>query len=245
MFFKRIDTGMLQSNCYILGAGGGSGTAGENAGKAADDGIVREAAVIDPGADYKEVVDVIEANGLTLKYIILTHGHIDHILHMTELQDACGGEVVIHEKDAPLLKDSFFNGSVMFAEDRRFREADILVRDGDILELRATGGSNGSKSGDIKLEFIHTPGHTPGSMCIRATELLPGEEAYSCIFTGDTLFRLSIGRTDLGAGDSRQLAKSLQRLMELEDDLTVYPGHGQQSSIGYEKRHNRFIGFVI
>lgn len=241
MFLKRIDTGMLQSNCYILGAGGEACADGGSDGKTPD-GIVCEAAVIDAGADYKEVADVLKANGLTLKYIILTHGHIDHILHVTELQDACGGKVVLHEEDALFMKDAILNGSVMFAGNKRFREADILAKDGDMFELRSTGSS---KQNDIKLEIIHTPGHTPGSMCIKATELFPGGEIRSCIFTGDTLFRLSIGRTDLGGGDSRQLAKSLRRLMELEDGLTVYPGHGQQSSIGFEKRNNRFIGFVI
>jgi len=232
---------MLQSNCYILAAGDGNCAAGGNDGDVPGNGIVCEAAVIDAGVDYKEVADVLDANGLTLKYIILTHAHIDHILHVTELQDACGGKIVLHEKDAPLLKDSVLNGSWMFSEHRNFTDADILVKDGDTLEIGITGSS---EPNNIKLEFIHTPGHTPGSMCIRATEF-HGGEACSCIFTGDTLFRLSVGRTDLGAGDSRQLANSLHRLMELEDGLTVYPGHGQQSSIGFEKRNNRFIGFVI
>lgn len=254
MFFKRLDTGMLQSNCYIVGSAGKAACideAGTNgvAGKGeaiageSETACVGEAAVIDPGVDHREVTQILNANKMILKYIILTHAHIDHIVQVNELQDACGGKVVIHEMDAPLLRDDVLNGSMMFGSDKRFREADILVKDGDTLEI-----------GSVRLEIIHTPGHTPGSMCIKATELMnkaddtngSGEGTASvaaaagigtcCIFTGDTLFRRGVGRTDLGAGNSRQLAKSLSRLMELRDELTVYPGHGPATSIGNERK---------
>ncbi len=238
LFIQRLDTGMLQSNCYIVGASG-------------------EAAVIDAGIEPREVSQILKTNQLILKYIILTHAHIDHIVNFGELQDVCGGKVVIHEKDAPLLEDEVLNGSVMFGSNKRFRQADTLVRDGDTLKI-----------GSVRLEFIHTPGHTPGSMCIKAAECLTGiengtiaeadivaSEAASavtsakaqagaeagtgdcCIFTGDTLFRRGVGRTDLGAGDSKQLAESLNRLMELQDELTVYPGHGPATCIGNERKN--------
>ncbi len=224
MFFRKLDTGMLQSNCYVLGIAG-------------------EAVVIDPGVEMGVIARILKENKLTLKYIILTHGHIDHIFYVGELQEACGGKVVIHEKDATLLLDEVLNGSVMFGSDKMYKEADITVRDRDTLEI---GNYDSLKSGGIKLEFIHTPGHTPGSMCIKATEIIPGAEVGgSCLFTGDTLFRRGVGRTDLGAGDSRQLTQSLQRLMELEDGLAVYPGHGPHSDIGYEKKNNRYIAFAI
>lgn len=236
MFLKKLDTGMLQSNCYVLGAVD-EAVGGSEAGavvKAVVDGEAvggSEAVVIDPGVEMDEIARILDSNKMILKYIILTHAHIDHILYVGELKEAYGGKVVIHEKDAPLLLDEVLNGSVMFGSNKVFREADIIVKDGDILEI---GSDGASKSGGIRLEFIHTPGHTPGSMCIKATEL-------NCIFTGDTLFRRSVGRTDLGAGDSRHMAKSLRRLMELEDELTVYPGHGPQSGIGYEKKYNRYM----
>jgi len=203
---------MLQSNCYIVGSAGGEACTG-GGGAVADDAVV-----IDPGVDTREVSQILKANKLILKYIILTHAHIDHIEQVNELQNACGCRVVIHEKDAPLLMNDRLNGSLMFGSNKRFREADILVKDGDTLDV-----------GSIRLEFIHTPGHTPGSMCIKAGSC--------CIFTGDTLFRCGVGRTDLGAGDSRQLAKSLSRLMELPDELTVYPGHGPSTSIGNERKN--------
>ncbi len=266
MFLKRLDTGMLQSNCYIVGDAGedasGEDAAGAKAGgmgeAVAGHKASGEAVVIDPGVEPREVSQILKANQLILKYIILTHAHIDHIVQVGELKDVCGGKVVIHEMDAPLLGDKVLNGSVMFGSDKRFREADILVKDGDTLEI-----------GSVRLKFIHTPGHTPGSMCIKATECLTGTECGRiataeavvsavasavtsteggasagakagtgdcCIFTGDTLFRRGVGRTDLGAGDSRQLAKSLSRLMELQDELTVYPGHGPATSIGHERK---------
>lgn len=225
MFFKCLDTGMLQSNCYIIGVKG-------------DGDGMGEAAVIDPGVDCEEIAQVLDEQGLRLKYIIMTHAHVDHILQLNDLHDKCGGKTVIHEEDEPLLQNMVLNGSVMFGNRMPFRKADMAVKDGDVLAL--------GRSGALKLEIIHTPGHTPGSMCIKAT--LEGanidKNGYNvkeCLFTGDTLFRLAVGRTDLGAGDSRRLTESLQRLMELDDSLKVYPGHGPATEIGYEKNYNRFL----
>lgn len=192
-------TGLLSSNCYILGEGG-------------------EAAVIDPGMAAEDIKQVLSAQQLSLKYIILTHAHIDHIYKMEQLRSMCGGKVVIHNDDAPLLDNPVLNGAALFGLDTVFGEADICVKDGDTLEV-----------GGLKLEVLHTPGHTPGSMCIRV-----GDE----LFTGDTLFRLGVGRTDLGTGDHDLLVKSLNRLMKLKDDIKVYPGHGSVTDIGYERKIN-------
>lgn len=204
MFLKRFMTGMLSSNCYILGDAG-------------------EAAVIDPGVDYMDIEKNLEAQKLSLKYIILTHAHIDHIIRMEELRSACGGKVVIHEEDAPLLGNAMLNGAALFGLNTVFGDADLCVKDGDSLEL-----------GGIRLEILHTPGHTPGSMCVKAE---------NCIFTGDTLFRLGIGRTDLGAGDYDRLMISLKELMKLDDSLVVYPGHGSATDIGYERNNNMSLWF--
>jgi len=204
MLLKRITTGMLSSNCYIIGDAG-------------------EAAVIDPGVEPEEIVSILDVQKLTLKYIILTHAHIDHILHVEELLGARGGKVVIHDEDALLLGNPMLNGAVLFGLNRSFREADLRVKDGDSLEL-----------GGIQLEIIHTPGHTPGSMCVKAD---------GCIFTGDTLFKLGVGRTDLGAGDQTRLMDSLKKLMKLDDSLKVYPGHGSATDIDYEKNNNMNMWF--
>lgn len=202
MIIKTISTGMLQSNCYIIGDAG-------------------EAAVIDPGADLDEIVTYLDEQKLTLKYIMLTHVHIDHILHADKLSDACGGKVAVHIDDAPLLGNSVLNGSIMFGADIAFDEPDLTVEDGDELML-----------GGVKLKIIHTPGHTPGSICVKTGDRL---------FTGDTLFRLSVGRTDLGAGNKRSLSKSLQRLMEQDDGVKVFPGHGPSTDIGFERKNNPYI----
>ena len=191
--------GMLYANCYILGDGG-------------------EAAVIDPGVAAEDIKKVLTDQQLSLKYIILTHAHIDHICCMEQLRSICGGKVAVHIDDVPLLGNPMLNAAILFGLHTVFSEADICMKDGDVLEL-----------GSLKLEVIHTPGHTPGSICIKA-----GDE----LFTGDTLFKLGVGRTDLGAGDHNLLVKSLKRLMQLDNNIKVYPGHGSSTDIGYERNNN-------
>ncbi|MGE5613995.1 MAG: MBL fold metallo-hydrolase [Bacillota bacterium] len=212
---------MLGSNCYILGDSG-------------------EAAVIDAGVYFREISQILASEGLILKYIILTHAHIDHVMYAEKLRDACGGKVVIHMDDAPLLGNEALNGAFLFGLKKAFGQADLCVVDGDVLEL-----------GGLKLEIIHTAGHTPGSMCILVRDGQAGSNARDAgekadgtgnfIFTGDTLFRLGIGRTDLGAGDHERLMASLRKLVELGDDTRVYPGHGPATDIGYEKRHSQWL----
>lgn len=204
MFLKRLTTGMLSSNCYILGDAG-------------------EGIVIDPGVECGDIVQILEAQKLTLKYIILTHAHIDHILQMEGLRSACGGKVVIHEEDAPLLANAMLNGAALFGLNMVFGEADLCVKAGGSLEF-----------GGVKMEILHTPGHTPGSICVKVGDNL---------FTGDTLFRLGVGRTDLGAGDHDRLMNSLKELMKLDDSLTVYPGHGSATDIGYERKNNMYLWY--
>lgn len=204
MFLKRIMTGMLSSNCYILGESG-------------------EGAVIDPGVEILDIEGVLKEQALALKYIILTHAHIDHILNVEHLKSSAGGRVVIHEDDAPLLGKPMYNGSILFGVNKVFKDADLIVKGGDSLVL-----------GGTELEVLHTPGHTPGSICIKAGDSL---------FTGDTLFKQGIGRTDLGAGDHGLLMKSLKKLMELDDNIKVYPGHGSATDIGYERANNTYLWY--
>ena len=216
MILKAVITGMFDSNCYIL----------------SDEG---EAAIIDPGADVEDIARVLDEqgsklglnNGLKLKYIIMTHAHIDHIAQVDNLRCALGGKTVVHKDDAPLLGNARLNGSTLFMRSRTFDMADILVSDGDVLEL-----------GKAKLDIIHTPGHTPGGMCILVKDGADGE---SCIFTGDTLFRMSVGRTDLGAGAQRKIMASLRRLMELDGALKVYPGHGPSTTTDFERENNPWL----
>jgi Zn-dependent hydrolases, including glyoxylases len=203
MFLKRLATGMLGSNCYIIG----------------DEG---SCAVIDPGVSIEEIMRVIGDEKMTLKYIILTHAHIDHMISVDELRDRSGGKLLIHEQEKRALGSTFYNGSSLFGLNKVFKPADELLKDGDVLKV-----------GGLKLEIIHTPGHTSGGISIKVDNI---------VFTGDTLFRMSIGRTDLGDGVNDHLANSLKnKLMKLDDDVIVYPGHGTTSTIGYERENNPFL----
>ena len=153
---------------------------------------------------------------------MLTHAHIDHICKMEEVSKETGALVAVHHLDANALTDPKYNGSTLFGLNYTFSNADILLKDGDILE---TGG--------LKYEIIHTPGHSPGGICIKVGK---------SIFTGDTLFRNSIGRTDLGNGDQDELINSIKnKLMIFSDEVEIYPGHGASSTIGYEREHNPFL----
>ena len=203
MIFKRLATGMLASNCYIIGQNG-------------------EGAVIDPGAEAAEIAGAVEELKLKVNYILLTHAHIDHIVSVDKLRTVLDAKVLAHEKDAKALSNPFLNGSGLFGLNRVFKDADGVLKDGDILDV-----------GGLKLEILHTPGHTSGGICIKAGD---------SVFTGDTLFMMSIGRTDLGDGDQDQLMDSFKnKLMVLKDDTKVYPGHGTFTTIGYERAHNPYI----
>lgn len=195
-------TGILGSNCYLISSGD-------------------ECAVIDPGAKFGEIMEMISEEACKLKYIILTHVHLDHIISVDELRESTKAPVLAHISEAGYLVDIWYNGAAFFGMDKKFKEADKFLEDGEILPL-----------GDETLEIMHTPGHTPGSICIKCADN---------IFTGDTLFQSSVGRTDLGTGNGRDLEKSLKRLLEQPDDTLIYPGHGRSTNIGCEKKNNPFI----
>ena len=163
-----------------------------------------------------------EAHGVNIKYIILTHAHFDHIGALEEVAEKTGATVVIHELEACALTDSRYNLCTLAGVPENRRDADKIVKEGDLIKL-----------GDTELKFIHTPGHTPGSMCIFVGD--------NDLITGDTLFYGSIGRTDFEGGSFEQMRKSLERLPALDDEITIYPGHGEESTIGFEKRTNPYI----
>jgi hydroxyacylglutathione hydrolase len=170
----------------------------------------RKAAVVDASTDAREIYSFIAENGLEIEYIIATHGHGDHVGGIGLLAEKTGAKVVVHKADAPGLQ-------------RGGLPTDVIVEDGDTLTV-----------GEIKIEVIHTPGHTPGSICL----LVDGK-----VITGDTLFVGNCGRCDLAGGSMEQLFNSLhKKLKVLDDDVEVYPGHdygaSPTSTIGHEKRTN-------
>lgn len=205
MFLQKMALGVYGVNCYVLG-----------------DDKTSEAAVIDPGGEAEKIIKVLEDNELQLKYIILTHGHGDHIGGLQELSEKTNTPIYMHEKDLYLLRDKNKNYSAVMGGPVIEMSTDTFVEDGEVLEL-----------GNYKLNIIHTPGHTQGGICIHVDNY---------IFTGDTLFANSIGRTDLDGGDYELIIRSIkEKLMVLNEDTTVFPGHGPASKIGIEKMTNPYI----
>ena len=203
MNIKKFDKGMLAANCFLLYKN-------------------NEAIVIDPGVKAEYILAFLNENKIRLKYIVFTHAHIDHILHSKKLKDKTSARIIVHELDNELLIDSYKNGSLLFGLNKKFDNGDILVNEKDKI-----------KFADIELDIIHTPGHTPGGICIYYDKHM---------FTGDTLFYMSIGRTDLGMGNHQQLLDSIKnKLFQYDDDVIIYPGHGTNSTIGFEKNNNTYL----
>jgi glyoxylase-like metal-dependent hydrolase (beta-lactamase superfamily II) len=179
--------------------------------------------IIDPGGDAGKIISEIGNLGLKIEKIVLTHGHGDHIGAANELKAATGAEIAIHGDDLAVMKDKSIY-EMFWLDYKPVNQPDILLKDGDILE-----------TGELKFKVIHTPGHSRGSICLLGEGVL---------FSGDTLFNGSIGRTDLArwGGDYNTIIKSIRtRLLTLEDVIIVYPGHGPKTTIGAERRGNPFL----
>jgi len=182
------------------------------------DPVTKEACLIDPGAGPSGIKECIRKNGFNLKFIINTHGHGDHIA----ANGAFDAPVYIHRLDKEFLKDPNLNLSSSFFFKVTSPEASRFLEDGDGVDL-----------GSLKFKVMHTPGHTPGSISL----VLDG-----IAFTGDTLFRSGVGRTDFDYGDEGELFKSInEKLLTLSNDTIIYPGHGDASTIGEERQSNPFF----
>ena len=191
MNLKTLALGAYQTNCHILSNGS-------------------EAIVIDPGYEPDTILDSLE--GLTLKAILLTHGHFDHVGAVKELVAETGCEVYIHAAEST-MPPMMTAGPLYYT--RTYAEGDTVA-----------------PIAGAELTVLHTPGHTPGSVC-----LLWGQE----LFAGDTLFAGSCGRVDLPGGDPAQMMQSLNRLASLNADYRVHPGHGPSTTLSQEKRHNPYM----
>lgn len=181
------------------------------------------AIVIDPADNAAAITGYLQDNGLELEAILLTHGHFDHILAASELAGRTGAVVYAHETEGSLLKDPGLNVSREIGTEVSITPG-VLLKDGDEILLAS-----------FKIGVIHTPGHTAGSACYYFKD-------YGMLFSGDTLFYESVGRTDLPTGSSGRLIASIRnKLMALNDDVKVYPGHGMSTTIGHERTFNYYI----
>jgi glyoxylase-like metal-dependent hydrolase (beta-lactamase superfamily II) len=198
---------MLQCNCSIFG-----------------DELSREALVVDPGDDIARILEVVKRHGLTVKAIVITHAHIDHIGGAQKLKQATGAPVYMNPDDQELQEMLDVQAGWLGMRPPEQVEIDAPAKDGDKLVV-----------GDTEFHVLHTPGHTQGSISL----WIPSERK---LVAGDTLFRDSIGRTDLPGGDGRQIIRSIrEKLMPLPDDTLVIPGHGDNTTIGREKQFNYFL----
>lgn len=178
--------------------------------------------IVDPGGDADDLINTIDENCISLKYIVLTHGHGDHIGGVKALQGKYKVPLLIHEDESELLRDGIKNLSSVMATGTIELVPDRTLKDGDIIEF-----------GDLSAKIIHTPGHTKGGICLLINDIL---------ITGDTLFKHSIGRTDLQGGNPEDLLNAIkQKILVLPDDTVIFPGHGEKSTIESEKLYNPFL----
>ncbi len=184
----------------------------------------REAIVVDPGDDIGKILELLKKHALNVKAIVITHGHIDHVGAAAGLKQATGATVYLNEDDLRTYAHVEMQAMWLGLNPPESVEIDALARDGDVLRV-----------GSMEFTVLHTPGHTPGSIGL----WMPAEKK---LIAGDTLFRESIGRTDLPGGDPKSILVSIrEKFIPLPDDTLVIPGHGPTTTMGHEKRFNYFL----
>jgi hydroxyacylglutathione hydrolase len=228
LIHEILPVGMLQCNCHILG-----------------DPQTREAIVIDPGDEPARILDVIAGHNLKITAILITHTHIDHVIGLRRLREATGAPVYVHADDLDLYRMLDAQANWLGWATPEPTQIDQFVREGDVIRW-----------GGYEAQIIHTPGHTPGSICVYMPSHLPvaspadtvsiaaktAKSGTGQLFAGDTLFAGSIGRTDLWGGSFDGIVRSLKgKLLELPDETVVYPGHGGATTIGKERATNPFL----
>ena len=202
---KRISVGDLCANCYILWCR-----------------ETRKSIIVDPGDESKKILEIVKQLSLEPCSIVNTHAHFDHTGANGAIKAATGAELLIHSEDVALLEQQSRHAAVWGIRYNASPPPDRLLEDGDEIQV-----------GKVTAQVIHTPGHSPGGLCL----WIPG-----LVLTGDTLFQESIGRTDLPGGDHATLIESItERLLVLGDDTLVLPGHGEETTIGHERRSNPFL----
>jgi hydroxyacylglutathione hydrolase len=207
MIVKMLVVGPLASNCYIVGSSS-----------------TKQGIIIDPGAEAGTILRTVQQMGLSISLIVVTHAHIDHIDALRAVKERTDAQFAIHKAEKELLSAAPMHvlTSLGLTPFKSPPQPDKLLNDGDHIDV-----------GDLHFEVLHTPGHSPGGICLLG---------HGVVFSGDTLFNFGIGRTDFPGGSYERLMTSIhEKLMVLPDETIVYPGHGPATTIGDERRGNPFL----
>ena len=207
MIIKTLPVGPIMANCFIIGCD-----------------TTRKGAIVDPGDEAGHILSTVNQLGLTISYIINTHGHFDHVSANADVKAATNAPILIHKADAPMLGHLSETAATFGLRVKNSPAPDQFLEDGQKIQI-----------GEIVLEVLHTPGHTLGGV-----SLFDGN---AHLFVGDTLFAGSVGRTDFPGGDFGTLKRSIrEKLFTLDDDVKVHAGHGPDTTVGIERRTNPFVG---
>lgn len=204
MILEKFVVGPLEENTYVIA-----------------DEATKEAIVIDPGDESDRLIDFIKDKGLQAKSIICTHAHFDHVGATGDIKKATGGKILIHRKDMEVYETAKDQAAFWGYDIDDIPQPDGFLDEGDDIRL-----------GNLNFKVMHTPGHSPGGICLYGEGIL---------LTGDTIFKGSVGRTDFPGGSAEELKKSFRRLLELPEDTKIYSGHGPDTSVGIEKKTNFFV----
>ena len=204
MIIRTIPVGPLEANCFIIA-----------------DEVSKKAIIIDPGDEPDRIMEIIGSEGFSVKYILCTHAHFDHIGAVPDIKGLTDADVILHKDDIDLYHGAADQAALWGYDLPPLPEPDILVEEGDMITV-----------GKLKFNVLHTPGHSPGSFCLFGEDI---------VVTGDTLFAGAVGRTDFYGGDMNKLKSSFERLMALPPSTEVLPGHGLNTTIGRERSDNFFL----
>ncbi len=204
MILEKLIVGPLEENTYVIG-----------------DEATRQAIVVDPGDEPDRIIDIIRDKNLQVHSVICTHTHFDHVGAVGDIRKATGAKILIHKDDLKVYETAKDQAAFWGYDIDDIPEPDGFIDEGDVIE-----------AGNLKFKVMHTPGHSPGGICLYGEGIL---------LSGDTIFKGSVGRTDFPGGSMEELKKSFRRLLNLPQDTKIYSGHGPETTVGMEKKTNFFV----